>query len=310
MPEPILVDDVSVCQAAVAELLKEPEVAIDLEGVALGRHPGKISILQAVGKHNPDTVYLFDISVLKNDAFEAGRLRDLFASTAVQKIFWDVRADCDALYHNHNVKVENAYDLQILYHLSFIPSSPNVPGLKTAFAEFGKTELTEATMNELKAIKEKGLHLFLPEHGGTYAVFEERPLKPVLVQYCAADVKYLLDMKVFWGTADLDSIVLRTTPDRIMKFISGAGRGGDEGQRVDFLVPHGLKAKLPAGVVEGTVTIPNGKKGRVIGRGGASIKSIQTESGANVSIDDDVARVRGTPEAVEAAKRLIRRACQ
>lgn len=67
----VLVEDVETCRAAVEALLGEDEVAIDLEGVDLGRHPGNICILQACGKSS-STVYLFDIVVLGNEAFESG----------------------------------------------------------------------------------------------------------------------------------------------------------------------------------------------------------------------------------------------
>lgn len=43
-----------------------------------------------------------------------GSLRLLFEAPDVMKILYDVRSDTDALYHNHKVKVANAFDLQVL----------------------------------------------------------------------------------------------------------------------------------------------------------------------------------------------------
>ena len=58
---------------------------------------------------------------------------------------------------------------------------------------------------DAKATKEAGKRLFAPELGGSFAVFEVRPLAPALVKYCAYDVKYfeLLDNTLF---GSLDSV--------------------------------------------------------------------------------------------------------
>ena len=56
---------------------------------------------------------------------------------------------------------------------------------------------------DAKATKEAGKRLFAPELGGSFAVFEVRPLAPALVKYCAYDVKYfeLLEKELF-GSLD------------------------------------------------------------------------------------------------------------
>jgi len=41
------------------------------------------------------------------------------------------------------------------------------------------------------ATKNAVLALFSPEHGGSYEVFNERPMRPALVKYCAQDVQCL-----------------------------------------------------------------------------------------------------------------------
>jgi exonuclease 3'-5' domain-containing protein 1 len=42
-----------------------------------------------------------------------------------------------------------------------------------------------------KASKEKGLKLFAPEHGGSYDVFDVRPLPSEIMEYCVRDVRFL-----------------------------------------------------------------------------------------------------------------------
>ena len=171
----MLVDEIAVCKEVVAELLNEEQVAIDIEGIELGRSPGEICLIQicAASKKTNSVCYLFDITTLQDAAFDEnkGNLRELLESTRVQKVFWDVRSDCDALHHNHKIRVQNAFDLQILYHLKFCGRGKDyLTGLKTAMSEFGKTHMTVSELHCLESLKEEGLRLFAPEHGGSYNV--------------------------------------------------------------------------------------------------------------------------------------------
>lgn len=53
--------------------------------------------------------------------------------------------------------------------------------------------------------KEKGKMLFSPEHGGSYEVFNERPLSKDIQDYCAQDVYLLADL-LKWYTRACDPI--------------------------------------------------------------------------------------------------------
>jgi exonuclease 3'-5' domain-containing protein 1 len=44
-------------------------------------------------------------------------------------------------------------------------------------------------------IKNQGVSLFAPEKGGSYEVFEKRPLDPRLVQYCMHDVAFMFELE-------------------------------------------------------------------------------------------------------------------
>jgi exonuclease 3'-5' domain-containing protein 1 len=52
------------------------------------------------------------------------------------------------------------------------------------------------TTSEWKAVKEAGVKLFAPEKGGSYEVFEKRPLDPRILAYCAQDVALLPDLEM------------------------------------------------------------------------------------------------------------------
>jgi len=42
-----------------------------------------------------------------------------------------------------------------------------------------------------RAVKDAGVKLFSPEHGGSYSVFNRRPLSNDIILYCAQDVQLL-----------------------------------------------------------------------------------------------------------------------
>jgi exonuclease 3'-5' domain-containing protein 1 len=52
----------------------------------------------------------------------------------------------------------------------------------------------------LDALKKAGTKLFAPERGGSYDVWRDRPMPPVLIEYCALDVRYLHTMRDAWAS--------------------------------------------------------------------------------------------------------------
>jgi hypothetical protein len=56
------------------------------------------------------------------------------------------------------------------------------------------TEHDKADRARMKAVKSEGVALFAPEEGGSYGVWDERPLHPALVDYAGLDVKFLFEM--------------------------------------------------------------------------------------------------------------------
>ena len=52
-----------------------------------------------------------------------------------------------------------------------------------------------------KQAKEKGKKLFKAEHGGSYEVFNQRPIPEDIISYCVGDVRYLPELRDrFWKT--------------------------------------------------------------------------------------------------------------
>ncbi len=184
-----------------------------------------------------DTTYLFDVSALGKEIFSAGRLKELLESPSVRKIVIDGRADNDALHHLFGVKMVNAYDLQILHAIRENKHSDlYVKGLSKIMAAASVVPIRDRA--RVEAIKNKGVRLFAPEKGGSYAVWSERPLQKELLDYCACDVKYLLDIKDKWSDTHYDADVLRLTKQRIDKAVNSiAFRKGPHMSKRDFDLP-------------------------------------------------------------------------
>ena len=164
----------------------------------------------------------------EDQAFTEGGLKKLLESDRILKVFYDLRADNDALHHLHEVHVLACYDLQVLRQLKFQDSTDfYLPGLKKVLSEFLKESkiMTEEQMKEVDAVKEQGQDLFAPEKGGT-KIWRERPLRPLLLDYAALDVQFLLEMKRFWtpkeeaAAEELRQEVMRASLQRLWQFVS------------------------------------------------------------------------------------------
>lgn len=196
------VDTLAGCRSATRSLLRyHSRIAVDVEGEELCRD-GVIALIQmAVDDGKDSRVYVFDIKVLGERCFVSvdrggGGLRTVLESLDVEKVFFDVRADCDALYHLYGVHPNNVIDLQVLFTLyNMPPKVERLTGLGQVFEQYcRRIGVEEDERLRLRGIKERGVALFAPEKGGSYAVWFRRPLHADLLQYAAADVLYLLDM--------------------------------------------------------------------------------------------------------------------
>ncbi|KAK6339254.1 hypothetical protein TWF718_008676 [Orbilia javanica] len=176
-----------------------PSIFIDLEGVNLCRD-GSISILQLFISTIPH-IYIIDIHTLGNLAFttpsatdESVTLKSILEDPGVPVVFYDIRSDNDALYHHFNIQISNVVDLQ-LYELAtrsgpgFRNNRRYLNGLSRAILENANLSLAEAS--RMDRVKQIGVGLFAPEKGGSYEVFNRRPLPAELLEYCVQDVQYL-----------------------------------------------------------------------------------------------------------------------
>ncbi|KAL3931229.1 MAG: hypothetical protein SGPRY_001211 [Prymnesium sp.] len=230
---PMLVDCVEECRRQCEQLGKEPVVAVDLEGVNLGRG-GEVLLLQLALPSPP--VVIVDIAKLGQEAFELGGLRELLESQKVMKLVYDGRADADALLHHFGCKLSNVYDCQVLFmrhlHVSDMDTK-HLAGLGRAIASC-PTAAVGGQADAVTKLKKEAGKLFNPSSGGSYEVWRDRPIHPALLEYAATDVLVLHDLKSEWGHLISDEKVREITEARLQVFINGDGRKGQHMAERDF----------------------------------------------------------------------------
>lgn len=174
-----------------------PSLYLDIEGVALSRH-GSISIIQLF--HLPQNhVFLIDVFVLQEAAFNTPNrngttLRSILESALVPKVFFDVRNDADALYAHFNISLRGVHDIQLLEVATRSWAKDRVAGLRQCIRSDAR--LATKVRRDWEAVKERGKALFAAENGGSYEVFNTRPMVQDIIDYCAQDVVYL---PVLWN---------------------------------------------------------------------------------------------------------------
>ncbi|XXG96068.1 hypothetical protein Hte_002345 [Hypoxylon texense] len=169
-----------------------PSLYIDLEGVYLSRH-GSISIFQLHVLPTSQT-YLIDIHTLGSDAFstpgtQGHTLKDILESETTPKVIFDVRNDSDALFGHYQINLRGMQDLQLMELATSPARKQYLRGLSKCIEwdlGLGRSEVAE-----WKRVKENGLRLFAPERGGSYEVFNVRPLSEEIRLYCSQDVAFL-----------------------------------------------------------------------------------------------------------------------
>lgn len=172
--------------------IEPPSLYLDLEGVCLSRH-GTISILQ-IHASPRNCTYLIDVYSLREKAFltasiNGQTLKAILESSAIPKVFFDVRRDSDALYAHFGINLAGIQDIQLMELATRSSSKRLLNGLSRCVER--DAEMTEIEKRKWKSVKEKGLTLFDPKRGGSYEVFNVRPLAKDVRAYCIQDVQFM-----------------------------------------------------------------------------------------------------------------------
>ncbi|KAI4151960.1 MAG: hypothetical protein LQ340_003172 [Diploschistes diacapsis] len=177
-----------------------PTMYTDLEGIDLCRE-GSISILTIMINTGIPTrrVYLLDIHLLGTQAFNTAgvkqkTLKDILQDDKVSKIFFDVRNDSDALFAHFGVRLQGVQDIQLMDGAvrRTIISRKYLSGLAKCVEKHVFISQSGTNLASWKPAKERGERLFKAEHGGSYEVFNQRPIPEEIISYCVADVQCLL----------------------------------------------------------------------------------------------------------------------
>ena len=154
-----------------------PSIYLDIEGIKLSRH-GSISIIQLFCLPK-NRIFLIDVFVLQEAAFNTTNLsgtslRSILESPTTPKVFFDVRNDADALYSHFNISLQNVHDIQLLEVATRSRSKDRVTGLGNCIKY--EVRLSAEAERKWKATKERGIALFSEQDGGSYEVFNARPM--------------------------------------------------------------------------------------------------------------------------------------
>ena len=108
-----------------------------------------------------------------------------------EQIFWDVRNDSDALFSLYGINLAGVYDAQLLevtYKRLRIGSTKYLKGLADAVTTYVKPGANWSQ------VKNTGKALLFPGNGGSYQLFEKRPLDPRILAYAANDTIFLFNL--------------------------------------------------------------------------------------------------------------------
>lgn len=169
-----------------------PSLYFDLEGIRLGRLGSISLVLLYVGPQL--MTYIIDVHILGRGAFfttncTGNSLKGILESPKIPKVFFDIRNDSDALYSQYRIYVNGIIDVQLLELATRNEAKELVAGLARCIEK--DSTLSGVAKQLWQRTKEDGRRLYDPQKGGRYEVFNERPLKAEILQYCRQDVELL-----------------------------------------------------------------------------------------------------------------------
>lgn len=205
IPPGFLVDSAEKASELVDTLVAQSDAKLylDFEGINLCRDGrvclGQLTFPQAPFIYLLDFVKLPEVLEVVGSGSSSTSLRSILEGNQFTKFIFDPRSDSDALYHTcGKVHLANVVCLQLCDVKRDREAGCQrrlVNGLKRVLAD----TVPSCQRAEVAEMKEHGLRLFAPELGGSYAVFEERPLSKAIIDYCRVDVAFfsLLEARLY-----------------------------------------------------------------------------------------------------------------
>ncbi|KAK2593960.1 hypothetical protein QQS21_008319 [Conoideocrella luteorostrata] len=174
-------------------LSNPPSLFVDLEGINLSRS-GSISLF-SLHVAPVSKTYLIDVFGLGHKAFTTEdatgtSLKSILETEDITKVFFDIRNDADALFSLQGIRVRGITDLQVM-EFATRDSQPSrfVSGLAKCIKD--DCPMPQYEKQKWLRTKDRVGALFSPERGGSYQVFNERPLQKIIAEYSAEDAALL-----------------------------------------------------------------------------------------------------------------------
>ena len=183
-----------------------PILYIDIEGVDLCRE-GSISIFTLLIDNGSPTgsVYLIDVHSLGAQAFETAgdektTLKDILQNEKIEKIFFDVRNDSDALFAHFGVALKGVEDVQLLESATRTTTASRK--FLSGLAKCTENNLTTPSkfkgLESWKQAKQKGEKMFMAKYGGSYEVSIsvrcQKKLFPIVLAMFRIFLNYMRDL--------------------------------------------------------------------------------------------------------------------
>ncbi|XP_033761075.1 uncharacterized protein LOC117342894 [Pecten maximus] len=199
-----LVDEMADVADALAEIRNHDLLAVDCEGVDLGR-TGELTVLTMA---TPDKTFIFDILKLGKQVFDDG-LCDILEDKTKEKLMFDCRGDADILHHQFQVNLGGVLDLQLLEVMHRRKSSLPL-GTSTSVSRrsasgsrrstqtddvesvYGLLRCVELYMGNKEMIKKKKSGTAMLEINK--GIWKIRPLSDILKSYCCIDTSGLFSL--------------------------------------------------------------------------------------------------------------------
>ena len=142
-------------------------------------------------------VHILGALALNTAGYRGKSLKDIPHDAKIPKVFFDVRDDSDALFSHFGVELHGVEDVQLME--SATRRTTVSRGFVSGLAKCIENKLVGPGRGNDRAswklAKEKGERLFNPEHGGSYEVFNQRPLSEDIIAYCVGDVQHLPELR-------------------------------------------------------------------------------------------------------------------
>jgi exonuclease 3'-5' domain-containing protein 1 len=158
-------------------------------------------------------------------------LKSILESPTTKKAIFDVRHDSDALFAHFDIKLAGIEDLQLMELATRGSERTHVKGLAYCIRwniPYAEWKDGQDSIDKWLETKEKGRKLFAPEHGGSFEVFNQRPLSDDVLKYCIEDVRLLpILWTVYngWLTPFWRKLVNREVENRIRSSQSAKFKG-------------------------------------------------------------------------------------